>query len=102
MACSGNTTELCGGPNGLTLYAQTINFTSTTTTSSTLTTPTPTVVSSIGSFKYVDCHSEVPGRALTGKAVASDDMTIQFCAGNCTGFTYMAVEYGRGKSLRPP
>lgn len=49
-----------------------------------------------GDFAYQMCATEVPGRALVGKAVASDDMTVAYCAGNCTGYAYMGVEYARG------
>lgn len=52
----------------------------------------------VGNFAYQMCATEVAGRALTGKAVASDDMTVAYCAGNCTAFEYMGVEYGRGTS----
>ena len=111
MPCAGNASEICGGPNGLTLFLQGGNLSSVPTTAvpsttSSLTssssatissTPTPTIVIQAGIFQYVDCHSEVPGRALTGKAVASNDMNVQNCASNCTGFVLMAVEYGRGQ-----
>ncbi|EXJ88228.1 hypothetical protein A1O1_05158 [Capronia coronata CBS 617.96] len=94
MACSGNSSLACGGPNGLTLYMNP-NWTSTTPPP----TPTPSgplVVPTVGSFQYLDCHTEATnGRALAGKAVASNDMTLQYCAGNCTGPTYFGVEYGR-------
>ncbi len=50
-----------------------------------------------GNFAYQMCATEVNGRALVGKAVASDDMNIAYCAGNCTGYAYMGVEYGKGK-----
>jgi len=52
----------------------------------------------VGNFVYQMCATEVSARALTGKAVAANDMTVAYCAGNCTSFTYMGVEYGRGKS----
>lgn len=51
----------------------------------------------VGGFTYQMCATEVAGRALNGKAIASDDMTVARCAGNCTGYTYMGVEYGRGR-----
>lgn len=52
----------------------------------------------VGNFNYQMCATEVAGRSLSGKAVAADDMNTAYCAGNCTGFAYMGVEYGRGKS----
>lgn len=97
MKCSGNSSEICGGPNGLTLYAQgniSVSATSGVSSSTASSTPSPTVVQNVGSFAYQACYSEVPGRALQGKAVASNDMTVQYCAGNCSSFAYMAVEYG--------
>ncbi|KIY03560.1 uncharacterized protein Z520_00251 [Fonsecaea multimorphosa CBS 102226] len=93
MACSGNSSFMCGGPNGLTLY-QILNWTASAPAPPS--TPTgPIIVPNVGNFQYVDCHTEITGRALTGKAVASSDMTVQNCAGNCTGFTYFAVEYSQ-------
>ncbi|EXJ87033.1 hypothetical protein A1O3_03990 [Capronia epimyces CBS 606.96] len=100
MACSGNSSLVCGGPNGLTLYANP-NWTSTATTPPPTATAAPipsgpSIIPNIGNFQYVDCHTEATnGRALSGKAVASSDMTVQYCAGNCTGFAYFGVEYGR-------
>ncbi|MCJ1306581.1 hypothetical protein MMC25_000224 [Agyrium rufum] len=73
----------------------TTSTTSSTTSSTKPTSTTPVIPKSVGVFTYIDCHTEIPGRALTGKAIASDDMTIERCASNCTSFTYFAVEYGR-------
>jgi hypothetical protein len=97
MTCSGNSSEICGGPNGLTLYSQGNFSVSATNSISTLAaspTPLPTVIQNCGMFFYQACYSEVQGRALQGKAVASNDMTVRYCAGNCSSFAYMAVEYG--------
>ncbi|OAP63261.1 hypothetical protein AYL99_02488 [Fonsecaea erecta] len=94
MACSGNSSFTCGGPNGLTLY-QNLNWTSSAPPQPPPTPAGPIIVPSVGYFQYVDCHTEITGRALTGKAIVSNDMTVQNCAGNCTGFTYFAVEYGQ-------
>ena len=98
MVCKGNGTEYCGGGSRLNLYAS-----NSTTPDPGTETPVPTgpvVRAKIGNFNYQMCATEVPGRALSGKAVASDDMTVAYCAGNCTDFKYMGVEYGRGKSTR--
>ncbi|KAK5556817.1 hypothetical protein LTR46_005329 [Exophiala xenobiotica] len=91
MGCAGNSSVLCGGPSGLTLYN---NTQWTTSTPATPAQPAgPTNVPSVGNYQYTDCHTEATnGRALTGFATASNDMTVQYCAGNCTGFTYFGVE----------
>ena len=94
MACSGNSSFTCGGPNGLTLY-QNLNWTTSAPPPPPPQPAGPTIVPSVGSYQYVDCHTEVPGRALTGKAIASNDMTVQNCAGNCTAFAYFAIEYSQ-------
>ncbi|EXJ67401.1 uncharacterized protein A1O5_09414 [Cladophialophora psammophila CBS 110553] len=94
MACSGNSSFTCGGPNGLTLYRN-LNWTASTPPPPPSNPTGPSIVPSVGNFQFVDCHTEIPGRTLTGKAIASNGMTVQYCAGNCTGFTYFAVEYGQ-------
>ncbi|KIW65578.1 hypothetical protein PV04_07824 [Phialophora macrospora] len=94
MACSGNSSFTCGGPNGLTLYRNT-NWSGAIPPPPPSQPSGPVIVPSIGNYQYVDCHTEVPGRALTGKAVVAKDMTVPYCAGNCTGFTYFAIEYSQ-------
>ncbi|KEF59535.1 uncharacterized protein A1O9_04379 [Exophiala aquamarina CBS 119918] len=95
MACAGNSSMACGGPNGLTLYKNP-NFEANPDAPSTPPSPVgPSIVSSIGNWQYVDCYIEIPGRALTGKAVASNDMLVAYCAGNCTGFNFFGVEYAK-------
>ncbi|MCJ1369596.1 hypothetical protein MMC20_000808 [Loxospora ochrophaea] len=54
------------------------------------------VPATIGSFSYVGCYSEATtGRALSSGAIATNDMTLQYCAGNMSQYTYWGVEYGR-------
>jgi hypothetical protein len=102
MVCRGNGTEFCGAGSRLNLYSATNSTdppTSTTGAATATATPTgPAIVMNAANFLYQWCATEVPGRALNGKAVAADDMNIDRCAGNCTGFAYMGVEYGRGMS----
>jgi hypothetical protein len=100
MVCRGNGTEFCGAGSRLNLYRSTAPPpTGSGTTAGPTPTPTgPSIRMNVGNFAYQMCATEVAGRALTGKAVAANDMTVTYCAGNCTGFTYMGVEYGRGKS----
>ena len=58
----------------------------------------PTAVQSVGDWTLDGCITEASaGRALSGKGLASDDMTVEYCVGNCTGYTYAGVEYGRGE-----
>ncbi|KUJ17722.1 FAD/NAD(P)-binding domain-containing protein [Mollisia scopiformis] len=57
-------------------------------------TANPTIPSIVGNYHYIDCHSDnTTIRTLQSHRIATDDMTIQYCAGNCTGYTYFGVEY---------
>ncbi|KAI9756906.1 MAG: hypothetical protein M4579_003660 [Chaenotheca gracillima] len=101
MACSGNGSEYCGAANRLNVYEHNV-----TDTGDTAVPPGgPSILSTVGSYSYVDCHTEVDGRALTGKAIAAPDMTVQYCLGNCSSFAYFALEYSDecycGNTLAP-
>lgn len=108
MACSGNSSELCGGSYRLNFYKKdNTSVTSTTsgtfstgtsktgtTTSATSTSTGPAVVQTAGSFAYQGCYSEgTNGRALGATYVVNNSMTVEICAGFCKGYTYFGVEY---------
>ncbi|KAK8042502.1 hypothetical protein PG994_012985 [Apiospora phragmitis] len=108
MGCAGNSTQLCGAGNRLSMYIYNPdgNYTapSTTTQPGTTTTPTsvgptptgPSIVQRAGIFAYSRCVTEANGmRALSGKAYADDGLTVEMCASVCAGFPMMGVEYGR-------
>ncbi|KAL3426632.1 WSC domain-containing protein-like protein 3 [Phlyctema vagabunda] len=75
--------------------------TSTTGTSSSSIAPSatptgPSIVQSIGAFSFIGCYTEATtGKALTGKTLANDTMTIQICASVCSTFQYFGIEYHR-------
>lgn len=67
-----------------------------TSTSGTPTPTGPAVVQTVGSYAFQGCWSEATNqRALTGKTLAIDTMTVELCASTCSGFTWFGVEYGR-------
>ena len=81
MACSGNSTEACGGPNRLNLFWSGQAG--------------PSIVPRIGPYAYFGCQTEATnGRALTAKAIASNTMTLEACESACAGYTYFGTEYG--------
>ncbi|KAK8048877.1 copper radical oxidase [Apiospora phragmitis] len=118
MLCSGNQTEICGGPNRLNVYSFG-NTQSSTTAAPTTTTaapsapsapsttaktstaaPTPTGPSQppkVGNYVWYGCQLEVGGRTLQLAAYADDKMTIESCYTYCSaqGATYFGTEYGR-------
>ena len=105
MPCNGNSSEYCGGPNRLEAYKLVNNPVTTTTTTAVSATGTgagtsatatgPSIVQTIGSYNFVGCYTEgTNARALSAKVVNTPDMNLQYCAGNCTGYTYFGAEYG--------
>ncbi|KAF2001319.1 WSC-domain-containing protein [Amniculicola lignicola CBS 123094] len=67
---------------------------SATSTTSSTPIPTPTK-SSLSAYIYVGCYNEIPGRALPAAATTSPNMTAEYCAAYCTGYTFFAVEYAQ-------
>lgn len=103
MTCSGDATSLCGGPDRLSFYSSSgSSISSTTSTASSQTAKPssqpstgPSIVQKAGTFAYQGCYSEVQnGRALSDNATTGAKMTVESCATYCSGYTYMATEYG--------
>ncbi|KAI0129344.1 heme peroxidase [Hypoxylon sp. NC0597] len=72
----------------------------TVTSTSTSTAPTETLQhrQDIGEYVLVGCQKEstvVGTRALSGASFAYDNMTLETCLKNCTGYIYWGTEYGR-------
>ncbi|MCJ1242521.1 hypothetical protein MMC14_010529, partial [Varicellaria rhodocarpa] len=87
MACTGNSSELCGGPSRLSVY----NLT---------TFVPPTTVKAVGSYVLKGCYHEASNsRLLTGPAYTnSTGMTVESCVSYCAAASptqaYAGVEYG--------
>ena len=103
MACSGDATSLCGGPNRLNFYLRSGDSTSSTASMSTSSTAKPTsqpssgpkTVLKAGAFGYQGCYTEATSsRALSEKSSAQGSMSVEQCSTFCSGYKYMGVEYG--------
>ena len=87
MACTGNSSELCGGPLRLSVY----NLT---------TFVPPTAVKAVGSYVLQGCYHEATNsRLLSGPTYTnSTGMTVESCVSYCTAASptqaYAGVEYG--------
>ena len=80
----------------LTTTTRSVTTTTSTTTSATATSTGPAVKEKVGNWDFQGCYLETEnGRALTGKTLARDEMTLEMCGETCAGFTYFGVEYGR-------
>jgi hypothetical protein len=98
MACAGNSSQTCGGPNAISLYNNTQWIKPYN--------PNPVNVPNQqgAQYSYVGCYTEGNGaRALgstanSGSAAMpqSDSLTVETCAGYCfsQGFAWMGVENG--------
>lgn len=86
MACTGNKTELCGGPSRLSVYNLTIYV-------------PPTTVKQVGTYLSQGCYNEASnGRLLSGTSYTNQTgMTVESCVNFCqaSNATYAGLEYGR-------
>lgn len=102
MACSGDATEICGGPNRLTLW----KFYTGNEPTGAVSSASPPVASSSAAppqatglptgFEYKGCYVDGPGfRIMNYQQPDSQQMTIASCANACAkaGYTIAAIEY---------
>lgn len=89
-ACGGNSTQVCGGSNAISLYNNTL-YTPTKIVNPAIV-PSNTAVQ----YSYTGCYTDhVSGNALAAYSTSSATMTVEICAGICNGLGYawMGVEY---------
>ena len=80
MACSGASTESCGGPNRLTVFKANSGA--------------PSHASTIPGWKYVGCRTDsVNSRTLTSGQLYDGTMTLEKCAAYCINSMYFGAEY---------
>ncbi|CAN0209622.1 unnamed protein product [Ectocarpus sp. 12 AP-2014] len=88
MACSGDSSEICGGFYAIQVYEYLDDDTPTPVT------PTP---SGDGDYESVGCFvDDASDRVLSGDSMLSSNsvMTAAYCADLCEGSTYFGTEYG--------
>lgn len=91
--CSGNVNQTCGG-NGYFHDGSFISVFNNGNGTSGSSNTDPGTIQTIGPYSYAGCATELSGgRALNGKAISTDDMTLENCAGNCTGYQLFGIEY---------
>jgi hypothetical protein len=83
MSCSGDATEICGGPNAISLYSK------------------PSLAYDLtvsNGYAKQACIQEVAGRALSSASTVSSSMTIATCTAFCKsgGYKYAGLEYVSG------
>lgn len=99
MACNGIPSQICGGPNALSVYAYPHNILNTNTASS---------FSYKHNWKALGCYADKVNRTLPLKVLADDTMTVHVCLNAClhVNDSYAGLEYGRecwcGSELQKP
>lgn len=107
MACNGNASEICGGPNRLSLYnynnaiatlATSTSIASSTGISSTISSASATSTS-LGGWSALGCYNDTVGTRSLGTEIYSipgASMTVELCLAACksASFTFAGVEYG--------
>jgi hypothetical protein len=82
-ACSGNSTEICGNNNRLSVFSN----------------GTPYILApasspdTVGNFSYTNCYTDTSPRTLSGKFISGSFMTLDYCANYCSGYKYFGTEY---------
>lgn len=97
MACKGNGTQVCGGPDALSMFENKL-FVAPANPSL-----VPAGDSTSAQYAYQGCFREgTSGRALGGSgsnaySTTSDSMTVEDCVATChaRGFSFAGVEYAR-------
>jgi hypothetical protein len=81
MNCAGSSTEVCGGPGGLSLYKLSA-------------VPSTTTSASTPGYTYVGCQSDsTTARTLGSLVITSPALTVELCTSFCAGYTYFGLEY---------
>lgn len=93
MTCAGNRTEICGGPNAISIYNNTLAVLPPSATVTPGAGPTPAAAGT-----YLGCATDPnqSGRALTGASYADGkNMTLEGCRAFCdtAGFRLSGTEY---------
>jgi len=86
MPCTGNSSEICGGSNRLSVYNSTTYI-------------PPTTAKQVGSYVSKGCYAGLTnGRLLSGSSYINNTaMTVETCVAFCktAGANYAGVEYGK-------
>lgn len=98
MVCNGDSSQICGGPDRLTVYTLgeyvPPDPDATTTSTDPTATSGPGHPETIGDFSLVGCWEDnVGGRALQGDFFGGATVDLDSCALFCADYTYFGTEY---------
>ncbi|PPR01863.1 hypothetical protein CVT24_001344, partial [Panaeolus cyanescens] len=111
MACTGNSAEICGGPDAINVFSHSAAPTTTptpttsttpvvTTTSTTAPVATPTIPQTAGTFIYKGCFQDAVltrFRTLGTQVTVSGAFNVEGCTAACksAGFPLAGLEFGQ-------
>ncbi|PPQ82515.1 hypothetical protein CVT26_013009 [Gymnopilus dilepis] len=103
MACTGDSSEVCGGSNAITIFQHAQSATTSATSTSTTTTPalapTPTIVKNVGTFEYKGCFVDRPDNQprVIGTQLTIASVSAETCTAACkaAGFPLAGLEFGQ-------
>ena len=109
MACSGNSSQMCGGTWRINVYSMVSSPTTTTTTTTKTTITTTTVTTSTttssptqtSSYSNLGCFVDSSSRVLSSSSTTFPSTNSpSVCAAYCKSYAYFGVEYCSYKSIR--
>lgn len=84
MPCPGNSTEICGSGNRLSVYSNLSTLPQA---------KAPQTVNGTGNYNFIGCYSEpLNGGRLLG--TGANGGSVDICASSCAGYQFFGVEYG--------
>lgn len=97
LSCAGDAAQRCGGMSSMSVYKNSVQTAPHSPSSPSSGAVIPGIPARAGSYTWLGCYREVPGRALRGPSRAVDGMTVAMCGLFCggEGTRMMGVEYGR-------
>lgn len=103
MKCNGNSTQICGGPNGLSLYSLGFYNASSSGSATTTTAAVPSATSNSGvatalptGWNYTGCYiDQAQGRIMLNEQPDDQKMTVESCVQACAsqGYSAAGMEY---------
>ncbi|KAF2877974.1 hypothetical protein BDV95DRAFT_556445, partial [Massariosphaeria phaeospora] len=91
--CTATPSQTCGGDGTLHTHPHISLFGDRTRFSGNTSSPPLAVVPRVAAYTLRHCYEDVGQKTLSAKMVASDNMTVEMCAGFCGGWTYFGLEY---------
>jgi hypothetical protein len=94
-ACSGDSTQACGGPGGfISIYYDSTRYFPANGSIAGPLTLGPSIPKTVGGYTYAGCWTDSQtARVLSTKSTAGSTVTLESCAAFCSGYSIFGTEY---------